>query len=64
MLLKFHRQIPNSRRVTLVQRWTLMSRFAIGIAHGSSGVSVIQGFLSKCLAEILSDPFLADAMVL
>ena len=41
-----------------------MSRFAIGIAHGSSGVSVIQGFLTKCLTEILNDPFLADAMVL
>ena len=41
-----------------------MSRFALGIAHGSSGVSVIQGFLTKCLTEILSDPFLADAMVL
>ena len=64
MLLKFHRQAPNSRNVTLVWRWTLMSRFAIGIAHGSSGVSVIQGFLTKCLTEILNDSFLADAMVL
>ena len=39
-----------------------MSRFAIGIAHGSSGVSVIQGFLTKCLTEILNDPFLADVI--
>ena len=41
MLLKFDRQGPNSRKVTLVWRWTLMSRFATGIAHGSSEVSVI-----------------------
>ena len=39
-----------------------MSRFALVIAHGSSGVSVIQGFLTKYLAEILSDSFFAAAM--
>ena len=65
MLLKFHKQAPNSFKVTLIWIWTLISRFAYRWnrpwCYWDPG---IREFLTKSLTKILSDPFWTDVMLL